>query len=197
MNKKIETTHRILDCAITLMGKKGYNPVTIREIALEAQCSEMTVFRHYPTKSHMLAAALRRTSYEEMLNTLFTTEIRWQLEYDLRLIMEKYFVAAEQRKEILLIYFSALSQVGENQVKINTDVTLLQNNLKKYFEEMQKRGKIHTMDATYLASLFWHMIAGYFMTRIVFKSTNFVLEKELYIANAVLVFAGGMRKIIP
>lgn len=194
MSKKAETSNRILDCAIELMGKKGYNPVSIREIAKVAQCSEMTIFRHYPTKYHMLAAALRRTSYNEMLNMLFTTEIRWELTHDLRLIMEKYFSAAEQRREILQIYFSALSQVNESQVKINEDAITLQNNLKKYFEEMLDRGKIRNIDPTYAATTFWHLIVGYFVARILFKSTNFVVEKEAYITNTVSVIADGMLK---
>lgn len=194
MSRKDDTSNRILNCAIELMGKKGYNPVSIREIAKAAQCSEMTIFRHYPSKYHMLAAALRRTSYEEMLNTLFTTEIRWELSYDLRLIMEKYFAAAEQRREILQIYFSALSQVNESQVKINADAITLQKNLQNYFEEMQKRGKIRTIDSTYAAATFWHLIVGYFVSRILFKSTNCVVEKEMYITNTVSVLADGMLK---
>lgn len=44
------TADRILDAAIGLMNTKGYNPVSVREIAKAVGLSEMTVFRHFPSK---------------------------------------------------------------------------------------------------------------------------------------------------
>ena len=38
------TADRILDAAIGLMNTKGYNPVSVREIAKAVGLSEMTVF---------------------------------------------------------------------------------------------------------------------------------------------------------
>lgn len=194
MTKKTETSNRILDCAIALMSKKGYNPVSVREVATAAQCSEMTVFRHFPSKYDMLAAALRRTSYEDMLNTLFTTEIRWDIRYDLRMVMEKYFATAEQRREILLIYFSALNQINESNVRLNADAIALQNNLQKYFSEMLQRGKIRDIDPTYAAATFWHLIVGYLVTRILVKNANFAVDKDAYIDNAVSITLNGIIK---
>ena len=43
------TADRILDAAIGLMNTKGYNPVSVREIAKAVGLSEMTVFRHFPS----------------------------------------------------------------------------------------------------------------------------------------------------
>lgn len=192
MTKKVKTSNRILDCAIALMSKKGYNPVSVREIAKAAQCSEMTVFRHFPSKYHMLAAALRRTSYEEMLHNLFTAQIRWDIQYDLRLVMEQYFAAAEQRREILIIYFSALNQINESKVKLNADAIALQNNLEKYFAEMLQRGKIRDINPTYAAVTFWHLIVGYLVTRILVKNANFTVDKDDYIDNAVSITLKGL-----
>ncbi|MEG2173787.1 MAG: TetR/AcrR family transcriptional regulator [Desulfovibrionaceae bacterium] len=194
MTKKAETSTRILDCAVALMSKKGYNPVSIREIATAANCSEMTIFRHFPSKYEMLAAALRRTSYAEMINTLFTTEIRGDIRYDLHMIMEKYFIVAEQRREILQVYFSALSQINESNVKLNSDAIILQDNLKKYFEHMLQCGKIRKIDPTYAAATFWHLILGYFVSRILLKSNNFAVDREIYITNAVSIVINGMIK---
>lgn len=194
MSKKTETSNRILDCAITLMSKKGYNPVSIREIASAARCSEMTIFRHFPSKHTMLAAALRRTSYVEMINNLFATEIRMDIEYDLRMIMERYFTVAEQRREILQIYFSAFSQINETNVKLNTDAIALQNNLKKYFEDMVQCGKIRDIDSTYAAATLWHLIVGYFVSKILLKNNNLAVDKERYITNAVSMVINGIIK---
>ncbi|MEG1610495.1 MAG: TetR/AcrR family transcriptional regulator [Bilophila sp.] len=194
MAKKEETSTRILDCAIALMSKKGYNPVSIREIATAAKCSEMTIFRHFPSKYEMLAAALRRTSYADMIDTLFTTRIRGDVSYDLHMIMDTYFTAVEQRREILQIYFSALTQINESNVKLNSDAIVLQNNLKKYFEDMLQCGKVRDIDPTYAAATFWHLIVGYFVSRILLKSTNFAVDRETYITSAIAIVINGIRK---
>ncbi|MFQ9491227.1 MAG: TetR/AcrR family transcriptional regulator [Bilophila wadsworthia] len=41
------TADRILDAAIGLMNTKGYNPVSVREIAKAVGLSEMNAFRHF------------------------------------------------------------------------------------------------------------------------------------------------------
>ena len=97
MSAKNDTSERILDAAIALMTKKGYNPVTIREIAKAVGLSEMTVFRHFPSKYAMLMAAMRRASYTAIIEEVFTTHVRWELEHDLRCIMRRYLDVADQR----------------------------------------------------------------------------------------------------
>ena len=72
------TADRILDAAIGLMNTKGYNPVSVREIAKAVGLSEMTVFRHFPSKYAMLMAAMRRAPYAEMIEDVFTTHVRWE-----------------------------------------------------------------------------------------------------------------------
>ncbi len=47
---KLSTSDRILQSALQLMKEKGFQPVTIKEIADAANVSEMTIFRHFETK---------------------------------------------------------------------------------------------------------------------------------------------------
>ena len=109
------TADRILDAAIGLMNTKGYNPVSVREIAKAVGLSEMTVFRHFPSKYAMLMAAMRRAPYAEMIEDVFTTHVRWELEHDLRHFMRRYMDIAEQRIGIWRIYFSAIGQIRVGQ----------------------------------------------------------------------------------
>ena len=94
------TADRILDAAIGLMNTKGYNPVSVREIAKAVGLSEMTVFRHFPSKYAMLMAAMRRAPYAEMIEDVFTTHVRWELEHDLRHFMRRYMDIAEQDRHL-------------------------------------------------------------------------------------------------
>lgn len=53
-------TVAILDAALELIGEVGYERVTMDGIAARAQASKMTIYRRWPTKSELVAEALRR-----------------------------------------------------------------------------------------------------------------------------------------
>jgi AcrR family transcriptional regulator len=48
--KKLATRHQIADVAMRLFVMKGFDHVTVHEIAAEAGISEKTVFNYFPTK---------------------------------------------------------------------------------------------------------------------------------------------------
>ena len=194
MSVKNDTSERILDVAIALMTKKGYNPVTIREIAKTVGLSEMTVFRHFPSKYAMLMAAMRRTSYTEIIKEVFTTHVRWELEHDLSCIMRRYLDVADQRMVTLRIYFSALGQLDEHSTELVSDVTLFRERLTAYFEEMIRRGRIRSsLDALYLSSLFWNQIFG-FVAMLVLGRKRAALDRDLYIENTVSMLINGIAQ---
>ncbi|MGC4191431.1 MAG: TetR family transcriptional regulator [Thermomicrobiales bacterium] len=49
-----ETRRSIQETAVTLFAERGYDDVTVEEIAAAAGVSHMTVFRHFPTKSALV-----------------------------------------------------------------------------------------------------------------------------------------------
>ena len=167
------TADRILDAAIGLMNTKGYNPVSVREIAKAVGLSEMTVFRHFPSKY------------------AFTTHVRWELEHDLRHFMRRYMDIAEQRIGIWRIYFSAIGQIDEHSTELVSDVTSFRERLRAYFEEMIRRGHIRQLDSLYVSSLFWNLIFGFVMTLVIGRKRPGLVRDE-YIENAVSVFIGGV-----
>ena len=185
------TADRILDAAIGLMNTKGYNPVSVREIAKAVGLSEMTVFRHFPSKYAMLMAAMRRAPYAEMIEDVFTTHVRWELEHDLRHFMRRYMDIAEQRIGIWRIYFSAIGQIDEHSTELVSDVTSFRERLRAYFEEMIRRGHIRQLDSLYVSSLFWNLIFGFVMTLVIGRKRPGLVRDE-YIENAVSVFIGGV-----
>lgn len=54
--KKLETRGAILDAALALMTGKGYDAVTIDDIARRADIANATFFLHFPTKASLLVA---------------------------------------------------------------------------------------------------------------------------------------------
>lgn len=60
-----QTRELILDAATGLFAERGFDPVTVAEVARVADVSEMTVFNHFPTKEHLFFA--RMEFFEERL----------------------------------------------------------------------------------------------------------------------------------
>jgi len=56
----------ILEAALELIGEVGYERVTMDSIAARAHASKMTMYRRWPTKSELVADALRRHAQGEV-----------------------------------------------------------------------------------------------------------------------------------
>jgi AcrR family transcriptional regulator len=52
--KKRQTKQAIADAALKLFGERGFDEVTVAEIARAADVSEQTVYNHFPTKERLL-----------------------------------------------------------------------------------------------------------------------------------------------
>jgi AcrR family transcriptional regulator len=49
----------LLDAALSVFNRKGYDGARTREIAVEAGVSEATLFKNFPTKRHLLSALMK------------------------------------------------------------------------------------------------------------------------------------------
>lgn len=55
MTTRRERTHaRLLECALELFERQGYEQTTVAQIAQAAGVTQMTFFRHYPSKENLL-----------------------------------------------------------------------------------------------------------------------------------------------
>src|SRR5690625_4636118 len=101
--KKLSTADRILQSALQLMKDKGFNSVTIKEIADASNVSEMTIFRHFETKKRVLEAAIKKNTVIPSFEKTFKENIVWDLDQDLLLIAKLYLDLMESNKSICLI----------------------------------------------------------------------------------------------
>lgn len=53
-----DSRSRLIEAALVVLGQRGYRGATTRDIAAQAGLSEMTLFRHFPTKQELAEAAL-------------------------------------------------------------------------------------------------------------------------------------------
>jgi AcrR family transcriptional regulator len=97
--KKRQTRQLILDTAARLFVERGFDRITVTEIARAAELSEMTVFNYFPTKEDLVFA--RMEFFEEQL-----------------------MAAVEQRppEESALAAFSRMVLAGIEQLSARTDM---------------------------------------------------------------------------
>jgi AcrR family transcriptional regulator len=97
--KKRQTRQLILDTAARLFVERGFDRITVTEIARAAELSEMTVFNYFPTKEDLVFA--RMEFFEEQL-----------------------MAAVEQRppEESALAAFSRMVLAGVEQLSARTDM---------------------------------------------------------------------------
>ncbi|AGB40449.1 transcriptional regulator [Halobacteroides halobius DSM 5150] len=61
---KEETSQAILKAALNLFSQKGYNSVTTKEIAQQAEVNEVTLFRHFESKQKLFEAVFEHYIFE-------------------------------------------------------------------------------------------------------------------------------------
>jgi AcrR family transcriptional regulator len=61
---QVARRERILDAAVELASEGGYDAVQMREVAERAEVALGTLYRYFPSKVHLLVAALGRTFTE-------------------------------------------------------------------------------------------------------------------------------------
>src|SRR5262245_27740873 len=67
--KKQQTRRLIADTARRLFGERGFEAVTVAEVAREADVSEATVFNYFPTKEDLFYSGLEAFE-EELLSAI-------------------------------------------------------------------------------------------------------------------------------
>ena len=78
------------------MNTKGYNPVSVREIAKRRPQRDDRV-PAFPFQVRHADGGHAPGAVCGMIEDVFTTHVRWELEHDLRHFMRRYMDIAEQR----------------------------------------------------------------------------------------------------
>jgi AcrR family transcriptional regulator len=135
------TRRRILDGALKLFSQKGYLGATTKEIAREANISEMTLFRHFPTKEVLFESVLSTHSFLPALKEILPAIKGKPPEEALALIARKYLATLERRKDFIKILLSQSEFFPEKMHTIyHAFLSELFSTLAAYLREMQSEG---------------------------------------------------------
>jgi AcrR family transcriptional regulator len=186
----LSTRERILHEAIDLISENGFKDTTVKDIAVKAAVSEMTVFRHFKTKSSILDEAIQRFSFEIPIKKDVENKITWELEKDLRLFTTVYHKFTSLNEKVLIIKFK------EGQKAFTNDIVESPRQLKKflveYFEKMQDLGKMVETDSELQAIIFIYMNFGFFCSKILGNERLTDKSFDDFLNGSVKLFARGI-----
>ena len=115
-----ERRAQIIDAAIALFGRHGFKGTTTKSLAQASGVSEATIFKHFPTKNDLYAAAFeRRTGVgtEQLIAELQDYVERGEDERMLRTLIRAIFYGYEHDRDLhrMLQYAWLEQEPAENQ----------------------------------------------------------------------------------
>lgn len=139
-DQHISSDDKLLQAAIDLISRKGYNGVTTQEIASAAGLSEKTLFRKFGSKRNLLEMAFERYHYGQEMTKLFAEKLTGELTADLILISRTYHDLMIRNRKLITIsikesdHLPGLREMTSKHPKQFLDV------LTKYFTIMTEKG---------------------------------------------------------
>jgi AcrR family transcriptional regulator len=191
--KKADTKERLFDASLKLISEKGYLGATTREIAQEADVTELTLFRHFGSKEKLFMEVLSKYTFLPKLKELLP-ELE-HLSYDdaLRLVANKFLLTLKQRKPMIKIMYSEVNLYPEKIRQIyNKFITEIRMTLASYFASQQKKGVLRKVSPEVAARTFLGMLFSYFRTEEMMKGADIARNKmEKDIRELVDIFIHG------
>jgi|LGOV01.1.fsa_nt_gb AcrR family transcriptional regulator len=86
------TEEKILKAATKMFSEFGYNGVSTKKIATVAGVNEVTIFRHYTSKSNLLQAVIKHYSFEGNIIQKVENDLCGDVEKDLEIFAEDYYM---------------------------------------------------------------------------------------------------------
>ena len=114
---------RLLETALFLFRKQGYEATSTREIAEEVGVSKANIYHHFRTKNGLLHALLDPL-FEEVEALLDRNQPAPNGSFEQRVILEEYFDLILENKELVAMLASDMAvlshpEIGQRTLKLN------------------------------------------------------------------------------
>ncbi len=203
--KKVQKTHRqkqkentrqlIVDTAHKLFSQEGYSKTTMRTLAEHAGIGLGTIFKHFPDKPSLLAAAFH-SDLEQIINKAWqsmpTTGIREQL---LHISRELYSFYAENLIFARTLLKEVLFLEGEYGEILDTQVFAFLAKIAELIQQASANGELQRqIEPQQEALIFWSLYFSVLIHGL--KQPQFNLEQQYGLLASLVdahFFPGGKR----
>ncbi len=179
--QKQQTYAQILESARMIFDQEGYEKTTMRAVACHAEIGLGTIYKHFPNKISLLAAAFY-DDLSRMNKGVFKTlpdgvPIRQQLLH----IAERFYTYYTQNPALSTTYVRNLFFIEDQMMeRINTFDERFIQKIKDLMEQAQQRGEISVdKNSQYLALSFYSnylIVLGTFFIRLKTNDLDAMLE---------------------
>jgi AcrR family transcriptional regulator len=187
-----ETRERILRAAAEVFAEKGYAASTTRELAAAAGVNEVTLFRHFGSKSNILAAVIDTFSALPDISATLEGGFTGNYRQDLTRIGKVFMVSILERQEAMRLMLCEASEVREVMAAIPHR---LRQMLTAYLRQLIETGRVRDLDPELMAQAFLGMFFAYGVGRTILggPAAPEVAVEDL-VETFVEVFIHGTKK---
>ncbi len=188
------TRDRILAVALELFSSKGYLGATTREIARTAGIAEVTLFRHFPSKEHLLEEVINRYTFLPTLRELITEIAGLPYEEALIIIAERQFETLIRLKDWIRIMHVEVQRSSSNKLHTIYHAFLdeLFKTLASFLRDRQMKEARRDFDPELAARAFHGMLFSYFTIDEVLEGKKYKgTDREKVLREFVQIFVKG------
>ncbi len=167
-----DTRARILQAALKLFARKGYDGTTTKDLANSAKVAEGTLFRYFPNKKAILIE-VATSGWVEILTDLLTELSEMGSYKAISQVMLRRMLNMQENADLLRVCFIEAQNHSELKERIQSEVIGKMTDVAEaFFETAMSKGIYRQMNPKIVAQVFLGMfaIAGF--------STETILDPE-------------------
>lgn len=191
-----KTRQKILKASVELFSKKGYLGTTTREISRKAGITEVTLFRHFPTKERLFSEAIRWFSFLPELKSLIPEVKQLPFKDALTLIGTRFLQTLMMKKDLIRIMYSEIHKYPNEVHRIRDQlVSEIAKTLASYLRDVEEMGIIKNNESEFYAAVFMGMIFSYFNSKEILMLGFYGGHKEEDVVRKLVdIFVDGISR---
>lgn len=187
-----DTSQKIIDATMSLIRDKGYVATTTKDIAKLAGVNECTLFRKFKSKKDIALSGVEQEKWRGNITAEIFDNVVWELKPDLEMFMRTYMDNITPDFVNLSIGLRAPQLYEEVAPYIMEIPRVFLTSLTEYLENMNKMGKIPSMDYSTLSLTIFSATFGYTFLSASFDQRLSPVQREEYITQSVETFINGI-----
>jgi len=176
---KQETRRIIFNTAYALFEQKGYDGVTMRDLAAEAGVGLGTIFQHFKDKANLLVSVFEE-EFQPCVNQAFESVPQASLKEQLLFLVRQFFSYYAKRPHISRILIKEIYIDPKNSGMIRSHLLNDIDRLTNLFADAQQRGELSSDIAAGDAVILWWSYYSFVLIQAL-QSDVFDVEEQMAI----------------